>query len=108
MNPQLAFQPAQSQANPPACTAQIAVTTAAQLLTLPVSNNPNGTMRIVVSGTANVAWCYSDKNALTMATGVLMLANTSEVFALPGSVTAITVIGAAAGSTLSVCVGDGK
>lgn len=65
-------------------------------------------MRVVNSGTANIAWCYGVNAALTMADGVVMLPNTVEVFALPGSVTQLSVIGASAGSTMIVCAGDGQ
>lgn len=105
MIPQLAFQPRATSANPPDNVAQATVTTSAQVVTLPV--NLNGSMRLVNSGTASVAWAYGNVSGLTVATGVLMLPNTAEVFALPASVTQLTVIGSAAGSTLSICVGDG-
>lgn len=107
MNPQLAFHPRSSGANPPDNVAQLTVTTAAQALTLPATNAANNTMRVTNSGAASVTWCYGNASGLTMATGVLMLPNTSDVFALPGSVTQLTAIGSATGSTLSVCVGDG-
>lgn len=108
MTPQLAFQPVGSFTAPPVCSAQIEVTTSVQALTLPVSNIVNGTMRLVVSGTSNVAWCYGDNPELTMANGVVMLADTVEVFALPSSVGEISVIGASTGSTFIASAGDGQ
>ena len=106
MSPQFAFQPRASNANPPDHTVQIAVLTSSQALTLPVAH-PGGSMRLTNSGTATVAWCYGNQNALTVATGVQLLPNMSAVFGLPLDVTQITAIGSAAGSTLSVTVGDG-
>lgn len=105
MNPQLAFQPRATDANPPDNVVQATVTASAQVLTLPVG--AHGSMRLVNSGTASVAWAYGNVSGLTAATGVVMLPNTAGVFALPVSVTQLTVIGSAAGSTLSICVGDG-
>lgn len=106
MNPQLSFQPRATSANPPDHTVQVTVTTSWQALTLPASH-AGGSMRLTNSGAATVAWCYGSQNALTVATGVQLLPNTSAVFGLPQNATQLSVIGSAAGSTLSVTVGDG-
>jgi hypothetical protein len=108
MVPSVAFQPDGSSANPPTCSTQIAVTTAVQQLTLPTSSIQNGSLRLVVNGTANIAWCYGNNSGLSMTNGVSMLANTVEVFAWPAGVTQISVIGAATGSTLIASVGVGS
>lgn len=88
--------------------ASIAVTAVVQQLDLPAIPAGGGAMRVVVDGTANVAWTYGAVAGLTLNTGVHMLANTVEVFSIPGNVTQLSVIGAAAGSTLRVIVGDGQ
>lgn len=108
MNPQLAFQPGGSSTNPPTCSAAVVATTSVQVLALPPTLIQNGTMLLVNQGTANVAWCYGNNTGLTMTNGVVVLANTSRVFALPGNVTQLSVIGSAAGSTFSAVVGDGQ
>jgi hypothetical protein len=108
MQQQYPFQPRGASGNPPAAQASIAVTTAVQQLTLPQLPSEGGTMRVVVDGTSNIAWTFGVAAGLTMNNGVPMLGNTVESFSIPASVTQLSVIGAATGSTLRVVVGDGQ
>ncbi|CAB3782101.1 hypothetical protein [Paraburkholderia fynbosensis] len=102
------FQPRGAQGATPAAQAQIAVTTSVQQINLPAVPVQGGTMRMVVDGSANIAWSYGVSASLSMTNGVPMLANTIETFTVPDGVTQLSVIGAAAGSTLRIVVGDGQ
>jgi hypothetical protein len=108
MIPTFDFQPDGSFNPTPTCSTSVAVTTAVQQLTLPASLVQNGTMRLLVSGTAQIAWCYGANNNLTMGNGLNMLANTVETFGIPTGVTQISVIGASTGSTVYASVGVGS
>lgn len=108
MQQQYPFQPRGASGNPPAAQASIAVTTAVQQLTLPQIPSEGGSMRIVVDGTANVAWSFGVVAGLTMNNGLPMLANTVESFSIPAGVTQLSVVGSATGSTIRVVVGDGQ
>ena len=106
MTPTFNFQPDGSSSNPPTCSTQVAVTTSVQQLTLPATQIKSGAMRLINSGTQNIAWCYGSNSGLSMTNGVVMLPNTVETFAFTSGV--ISVIGSAAGSTLIASVGIGS
>jgi hypothetical protein len=105
------FNPLGSAPASGAPTAQqnVAVTTGVQQVNLPSpAVFDNQTVRLVVDGSANIAWCCGNNSSLTMNNGVHMLANTVETFSVPVGTTQLSVIGAAAGSTFRVFVGDGQ
>lgn len=100
-----AFQPAGAQGTTPAASTLIAVTTSVQQVALPSFNAR--TMRLVNDGTAKMAWSYGVSPGLTMTNGALLLPNTVETFSTGGA-TQLSVIGSAAGSNLSISVGEGS
>lgn len=66
--------------------------------------------RFIVAGsnTGNViSWCYGTGAGLTATNGCIQLCNTVEIFGIPAGVLFISVIAAAAGSTLYIVIGDG-
>lgn len=100
--PQFPFQPLSG--NAPATAA--AVTTSAAQLTLPAVPSDGAQMRITIDGNQRVSWAYGNV-PVNITTGVLMLANTVEVFDVPGGTTQISHNAPAAGSNISVCIGRG-
>lgn len=93
---------------PPLAQSQLAVTTSVQQINLPIPTSyGEQTLRIVVDGTANIAWCVGVNSQLTINNGVPMLGNTIETFDVPIGITQLSVIGTATGSTIRVTVGDG-
>lgn len=108
MQQQYSFQPRGASGTTPAAQTNIAVTAAVQQLTLPPVPAEGGSMRIVVDGTSNIAWSFGVSGSLALGNGVHMLANTIEMFSIPGGITQLSVIGAATGSTLRVMIGDGQ
>lgn len=108
MQQQFPFQPRGASGTTPTAQTNIAVTAAVQQLTLPAIPAEGCSMRVVVDGTANIAWSYGVSSGLTLDNGVHMLAQTVEVYSVPAGTTQLSVIGAATGSTLRVIVGDGQ
>lgn len=102
------FQPRGATGTTPAANVSLAVTAAVQQITIPPVPAEGGTMRIVVSGTQEIAWSYGVSSGLSLSNGVAMLANTIESFSIPGGVTQLSVVAAATGSTIRVHVGDGQ
>jgi len=102
------FQPRGATGTTPTANASLAVTASVQQITIPAVSNDGGTMRIVVSGTQEIAWSYGVSSGLSLSNGVSMLANTVESFAIPGGITQLSVVAAATGSTIRVHVGDGQ
>jgi len=102
------FQPRGATGTTPTANASLAVTASVQQITIPTVSNDGGTMRIVVSGTQEIAWSYGVSSGLSLSNGVSMLANTVESFAIPGGITQLSVVAAATGSTIRVHVGDGQ
>lgn len=97
------FQPAAGAAT----TSSIAVTTASQTLTLsPGVGSDGGSMRVANLGTQTI---FVALGAVTssMTTSLPMVANSVEIFSLPGGVNTLSVIAAAAGSTVYVTIGMG-
>lgn len=108
MQQQYPFQPRGAVGTTPNTQVNIAVTSAVQQVNLPVLPSEGVSMRVVVDGTQGIAWSYGSSSGLTVGNGVYMLPNTVEVFNLPPSVTQLSVIAAASGSTLRVILGDGQ
>lgn len=102
------FQPRGASGTTPTANASLAVTASVQQITLPAVPAEGGTMRIVVSGTQEIAWSYGVSSGLLLTNGVTMVANTVESFTIPGGVTQLSVIAAATGSTIRVHIGDGQ
>ena len=106
-----AYAPRASNADsvdPPTGTASVAVTTSIQQITLPGAPYGGETIgRFVNSGTQTIFWCYGTSASLSVSNGMPMMANTAELFTLPKSITKISVIGPATGSTLYITAGDG-
>lgn len=102
------FQPRGASGTTPTAQAALSITASVQQLTLPSIPAEGCSARIIVDGTANVAWSYGTSSSLSISNGVFMLANTSEVFSIPGGVTQLSVIGASAAGTFRVVIGDGQ
>ena len=102
------FQPRGATGTTPNSTTNLAVTTAAQQLTLPSIPAEGATLRLVCAGTQTVFWSYGASSGLTVSNGVPVLANTVETFFVPGGTTQISLIAAATGSTVYATVGDGQ
>lgn len=88
-------------------TVNLAVTAAAQFLSIPDSLGTRS-VRLVNSGTATIFIEFvqaSQTAALT--TSLPMLPNTVEVFTLPTDVTRLSVIGTGTTNTLYVTYGEG-
>ena len=97
------FQPAPTAAS----TTELAVTAANQTMTL----SPNGgaqtrSVRLANIGTQTV-FVALDTVTSSVTTSMPVLANSVEVFTLPGGITTLSVIAAATGSTLYATIGDG-
>lgn len=97
------FQPAPTAAS----TTALAVTAANQTMTL----SPNGgtqtrSVRLANIGTQTVFVALGTVTS-SVTTSMPVLANSVEVFTLPGGVTTLSVIAAATGSTLYATIGDG-
>lgn len=108
MQPDFPFQPSGANVDPPTANTSLAVTASVQQLTIPVIRSGVGTIRIVVSGTQEVAWSFGVAPSLTLTNGVAMLPNTVETFTVPPNVTQISVVAAATGSTIRVHTGYGQ
>ncbi len=87
-------------------TTNVAVTGSSQQLTLPSNSADGGTMILYAKGTQDVFWCYGSATA-SVSTSTPLAAGTTQVFALPGGVSQISVIGATTGTTLYATIGDG-
>lgn len=108
MQQQYPFQPRGASGATPNAQKNIAVTAAIQQVTLPPIPAEGATMRVVVDGSQNIAWCFGQSAGLTLGNGVHMLAQTVESFTIPGGVTQLSVIAGAAGSTMRIIIGDGQ
>lgn len=103
------FQPRASNVNPPTGTSSLAVTAAVQQINLPspAPYETECTARFANVGSQVIYWCYGAQAGLLATNGVPMLPNTVETFSIPAGVSQISVIAAAAGSTLYITPGDG-
>lgn len=88
-----------------ASTSNIAVTAAAQSMTIPTIGVEGVTVRLVNAGTQTVFIAFS--GTATVATSMPMLANTIETFTFPQGA-GISVISTTTGSTLYATFGDGQ
>jgi hypothetical protein len=105
MQTQFAFQPRAANQNPPVTQVSLVGNGAVQQIAIPVGET-ECTLRIVIDGPGNTAWCYGTQAGLTLANGVLMLGNTVETFNLPAGISQLSFIGPAT-STFRVHFGDG-
>ena len=97
------FQPAPTAAS----TTALAVTAEDQTMTL----SPNGgtqtrSLRLANIGTQTVFVALGTVTS-SVTTSMPVLANSVEVFTLPGGITTLSVIAEATGSTLYATIGDG-
>lgn len=102
------FFPQGANGATPGASAFVAATTSVQQIMLPFVSPVAVSIRIVVKGTSAIAWSEGIATGLTMGNGVVMLANTVEVFTIPPGVDRISVIADAAGSNVYLNVGDGE
>lgn len=106
MNP---FLPSEAFGPTPDAQRPVDVTTTPTTLNLSSATRLGQNLRIMVSGTQEIAWAYGAGVAgLTMDNGVPMVGNTVEVFGAPEGTTAITVVAGANGSKVRVSVGEGN
>jgi hypothetical protein len=101
------FQPRGATGTTPTVQTVLTISAAVQQLTIPPVSPDGGTMRIVVDGSASVAWSYGTSASLTIDNGCHMLGNTVETFSIPPGITQLSVIGSAAVGKFRVTVGDG-
>ena len=87
-------------------TTNVAVTATSQTLTLPNVPMEGASLRLVVVGTQNVFVAYGSVTS-SASTSMIILANSSEMFSIPGGVSQISVIAANTGSTIYATVGYG-
>jgi hypothetical protein len=108
MQTQFAFLPRAANQTPPRNQVNGAVTAAVTQITLTDSPvETECTIRVIVDGAQSVAWCFGSQAGLTVNNGVYQLGNTTETYTLPATITQISCIAAATGSTLRICFGDG-
>lgn len=102
------FQPRGASGTTPTAQTALVISAAVQQITLPLIPAEGCSMLIAVDGAANVAWSFGASSGLTINNGVFMLANTKEVFGVPGGTLQLSVIGASAAGTFRVTIGDGQ
>lgn len=89
-----------------ASTTNAAVTTSSAQITLPAISSDGGSLMLTNIGTQTVFVSYGTVTA-SISTSMPVLANSAQVISMPGGVSTISVIAAAAGSTLYATFGSG-
>lgn len=108
MQQQYPFQSNGMATATPTAQTNAAITAGITQLTLPAVPMDGGSVRLVVNGTANVAWCYGTNANLTIDNGCFLLAGSDVVFSVPGGIVEISLIGSAANGFLRAMVGQGQ
>lgn len=103
------FAPTGTEQSVAASTIALAVTASAQQLALPLKSSHSATVRLVNVGSQVVFVLFGNLTVTTSGTalGMPLLPGSVEVFSLPPSVTQLSAIAAATGSTLYVTCGEG-